>query len=211
MTLIHSYHRADSQASPAPSDRVNHFLAGNRLSELRNASRSATGSDAGSNPPGIFWVKDKDSPANEIPPDTTTDLYFAARQKALEQRAFHQCPYDMNVMYQFWSHFLIRNFNARMYAEFRILAIEDATARHSYVGLNSLLKYFGGALSHDAPIRRLVARDYVDLVRNETRDSDRPAFKQLRSAWRDGALNMKNRKRVKDFIDPGLESELDRA
>jgi la-related protein 1 len=116
----------------------------------------------------------------------------------------------MNVMYQFWEHFLVRNFNARMYVEFRTFAMEDASTRSEFQGLNSLLKYYGKALSHDVPIRRSVAQDYVNLVRSELRESDRPAFKQLRAAWRDGALNMKNRKRIKDFMDEAMEKELDR-
>lgn len=145
------------------------------------------------------------------PPEASTDLYYTMRERALNQRNYHPCPYDMVVMYNFWSHFLVRNFNVRMYAEFRMLAMDDAAARGSLIGFNSLLKYYGGALAHDAPIRKTVASDYVHFVRSEPRESDRPAFKQLRSAWRDGALNMKNRKRIKDFIDPALEAELDRA
>ena len=97
-----------------------------------------------------------------------------------------------------------------MYNEFRFYAMEDASTRTSFSGLNSLLKYYGKALSHEVPIRRSVAQDYVNLVRSEPREFDRPAFKQLRAAWRDGALNMKNRKRIKDFIDRDLEAELDR-
>lgn len=145
-----------------------------------------------------------------MPPETTSDLYLAARDRALQQRNFHPCPHDMNVMYQFWEHFLVRNFNARMYVEFRTFAMEDASARNEFQGLNSLLKYYGKAMSHEVPIRRSVANDYVSLVRSEPRESDRPAFKQLRAAWRDGALNMKNRKRVKDFLDKTMEEELDR-
>jgi la-related protein 1 len=191
---------------------VNRFLAGaSRLSSPRSASRNGTASNAVTDTPGIFWIKDKDSPSHELPAETTSDLYLAARDRAITARSFHPCPHDMNVMYQFWEHFLVRNFNSRMYMEFRTFAMDDASARNEFHGLNSLLKYYGKALSfHEVPIRRNVAADYVNLVRSEQQNSDRPAFKQLRAAWRDGALNMKNRKRVKDFLDPGMEEELDR-
>jgi la-related protein 1 len=117
----------------------------------------------------------------------------------------------MVVMYSFWCHFLVRQFNSRMYMEFRSFAYEDASTRNEFKGLNSLLKYFGKALAfREAPIRRSVAQDYVNLVRGEPRGSDRPAFKQLRAAWCDGALDMRNRKRIKDNLDPALEQELDR-
>jgi len=96
-----------------------------------------------------------------------------------------------------------------MYNEFCKLAAEDAERRKSTVGRANLLKYYSSALANQDPIRFVVARDYIELVKSEPADSDRPAFKQLRTAWRDGALNMKNRKRILDIVDTGLVAELD--
>lgn len=201
----------EKPTSPVQSDRANRFLAGNssRLTSPRDASRNGSSPASGSN--GLYYIKDKDSPSVSSPDDTQTELYLSARERALQQRHNEPCPYSMVVMYRFWEHFLVERFNSRMYAEFRYFAIQDASQRNELEGLNRLLKYYGKALAYkETPMRRSVAQDYVTLVRSEPRELDRPAFKQLRSAWRDGSLNMKNRKRVKDFLDQGLEEELDR-
>jgi la-related protein 1 len=160
----------------------------------------------------IFWLKGKLSPASELPANTSDEPYVNLRSKALEQRSFSSPPdvcQDMDRLYQFWSHFLVRNFNTRMYMEFASLAAQDFEERSSCAGRTAILNYYAGALAHQEPIRYIVAQDFVTLVQSEPRDSERSAFKQLRAAWRNGALNLKSRKRIMDFIDPALKVELD--
>lgn len=162
----------------------------------------------------LFWVKDKENPVdvNTLPPDTTHEPYTTLRVKALSQRddaATGTCPYDLDVLYQFWSHFLIRNFNSHMYSEFRDLATKDAKERHNDTGMKNLVKFYCEAVSSSIPIRDNIAGDFADLVKSESSKSDRLAFTQLRDAWRSGALNLKNRKKLGDMFDDSLKAELD--
>lgn len=96
-----------------------------------------------------------------------------------------------------------------MYSEFRQLASSDTTQRHNDTGISNLIKYYSESLSSQIPIRDNVAKDYVELVKSESSNADRPAFKQLRAAWRNGALNLKNRKKLGDLLDSSIKSELD--
>jgi la-related protein 1 len=175
-------------------------------------SRSGFSDDSSSAPKDTYWVKDKDSPAHEFPENASSELYVDMREKALEQlrdATPDNYPHDMIVLYQFWSHFLVRNFNTRMYEEFRQLVEEDSTDRMHDTGKHNLIKYYGAALLHDTPIRDPVLRDIISMVQNEKLDNERTAFKTLRSGWRNGALNLKTRKKIRDMVDPQLMAQLD--
>lgn len=160
----------------------------------------------------LYWVKGKDAPVKSLPLDSSYEHYLDLRFKALEQRQIAPagtCPYDTDVLYQFWSHFLIRNFNLRMYQEFYALAFEDSAHRDSDVGLTNLIKYYGESLlSSQSPIRERVACDYIELVKSE-KDTNRPAFRQLRSALRNGTMDPTNRKRIGELLDVELKESLE--
>ena len=126
-----------------------------------------------------------------------------------EQTASETCHRDMDILYQFWSHFLIRNFNARMYQEFRQTALEDAD-RGSNTGLSNLIQYYDQSILSQKVISNQIASDFVDLVMSENLKTEKPAFDRLRTAWRNGAFNMKNRKKIDNIIDITLKQELER-
>ncbi|OBT62245.1 hypothetical protein VE03_08077 [Pseudogymnoascus sp. 23342-1-I1] len=164
------------------------------------------------NAPPVMWVKSQQepTPASE---SKTSEPYNEIRSRALQNRGASptgDVDNDMKVMYQFWAHFLIRNFNPVMYEEFRKYAFEDAT-RQAPFGMNHLITYYDEVLnSKKRTIPEVFARHYIELVKAEDAAKDRPAFAKLRAAWRNGALDMKSRKKIDNFVDPALREELER-
>lgn len=121
------------------------------------------------------------------------------------------CVYDMQVLYSFWAHFLARNFNLDAYEEFHRVAVEDEAVRQSTFGMKSLIQYYDEALLGQRTIPNdTIANDFIQIVSRETPKGEGPIFRRLRSAWRNGAWNAKNRSKVSKIIDIDLTVELDK-
>ena len=151
-----------------------------------------------------------DSSADEY----SVEPYSKFRGDALaerEQPASGKPQHHMHNLYNFWSHFLIRNFNAPMYEEFRQLALDDKAVTASDFGMHALLDFYNEALlGSRAVLDDNIARHYLEIVSSETSTGDRLAFKKLRGAWRNGAFNHMNRHKLLKNMDKDLREELDR-
>jgi la-related protein 1 len=156
----------------------------------------------------VFWNKDGAQLIESAHDDVAWEPYESLRNRALEQRLYGDTSATMESLYKFWSHFLVRNFNARMYDEFHGLALEDSS-QGSNSGVDHLIRYYEALLSGQTPLTDRHACDLVQLVLNEP-DVTRPAFQKLRTAWRNGAFNLKSRKRVDMIITPALRAELEK-
>lgn len=180
--------------------------------QSRSASPSATSSPERPAGDHVFWIKDTEHPVGTLPSDLTPEPYVQLRLKAFEQRshaATGTCPYDLKVLYQFWSHFLIRNFNNRMYSEFKYYADADAKERVSFEGQKNLVKYYGEAVSSANPIPTRVVKDCIELAKSEGPKQESTLFKSLKAAWQNQALNLRNRKTLADNLDESLKSQLE--
>jgi la-related protein 1 len=160
-----------------------------------------------------MWAKgqqDQQIPGIETNRNEPYTSLHARAIRARQNDAPGELNHDMKVMYNFWAHFLVRNFNPRMYEEFRRYASEDA-ARQSMTGVNLLATYYDEILnSKKRTIPEVFAKHYVELVKGEDPTKERFGFTKLRLAWRNGALDMKSRKKISDFIDADLKEELER-
>lgn len=165
------------------------------------------------NPPPVMWVKGQrhQAPVSE---HNSQEPYHIFRARALRHRESStpgETHADMRLLYEFWSHFLCRNFNLTMYNEFRNYACEDSRS-NAMIGMNNLISYYDEILnSKKKPLAEGLARHYVELVKSEENNEQRPAFERLRAAWRNGALDMKNRKKIDNFVDQKLRGDLERA
>ncbi|KAL2129988.1 hypothetical protein VTI74DRAFT_7032 [Chaetomium olivicolor] len=93
---------------------------------------------------GIVWVDGQTSAS--VKEQTDRKPYTEIRKAALEQRKgakSGETPREMQKLYKFWSKMLLNDFNAKVYQEFRDLALEDASqeapAKH---GLKYLLEFY---------------------------------------------------------------------
>jgi len=104
----------------------------------------------------------------------TQKEYNKFRADCLRQRAAvgAESSPALNILYEFWAQFLVTNFNQRMYADFKKLAVEDyrAAARATteeavaqcYFGIECLLEFYCTSL--ETQLRPLLLADFHELA-----------------------------------------------
>ncbi|KAI9881800.1 MAG: hypothetical protein M1823_006488, partial [Watsoniomyces obsoletus] len=155
------------------------------------SSPQTTAADA----PAFYSKEGEQTQMPPVKPGQYFVSYNALHHSSLQQRE-QGVEGAMKPMYSFWANFLVDKFNEGMYTEFKSLAEADLQDGDT-IGNQHLLNYYHGALKSSAALAERVATDLVNMLREE-KDAGRPIFKMMRIAWRDGALNLKTRKRIGD-------------
>ncbi|RMZ84301.1 hypothetical protein DV738_g528, partial [Chaetothyriales sp. CBS 135597] len=153
----------------------------------------------------------KDGLQSEIPADKPGQYvlsYPQARESAFRNRELGLAD-AMSTMYSFWSSFLVDNFNLGMYQEFKTTSLQDLS-RGDDSGIKHLMVYFDKALKSRSPIADAVAADLANFLRDEA-DGKARVYKIIRVAWRNGALNLKTRKKIGDLLSDEEKASFDKG
>ena len=180
-----------------------------RLARLQGIRLGFSSSHPGATDAPAFYSKEGEQ--TQMPPFKPGQYfvsYNALHESSLQQRE-QSVDGAMKPMYSFWANFLVDKFNDGMYSEFKRMAEADHKEGDT-VGSEHLLSYYRGALKSSSALSEHVAQDLVTSLREE-QDVGRPFFKTMRIAWRDGALNLKTRKRIGDLLTDEEKAEFDRG
>lgn len=155
----------------------------------------------------VFFTKDGQQTQPPPPqPGQYYQTYQSLHDIAVQQRD-QGVDGALEPLYAFWSNFLVDKFNVGMYEEFKSMALGELGEGNDS-GSKHLSRYYSQLLNNSLPMTDRIATDLVTLARQE-KDSSRPVFHMIRLAWRNGATNLKTRKRLGDLLTIEEKTEFD--
>jgi len=166
---------------------------------------------AAKNDEPLYFTQGEGPPPHLVKPGYIWEEYPSLRELALSQREHSHFDGALAPLYPFWSEFLSApsQFNLGMYEDFKTWALEDHEKGNDN-GKKHLIKFYDTMLTSRTPMTERIATDIVEIARKES-GADRPVWLKLRAAWRNGATNMKTRKRLSDLLTQEEQGELDRG
>lgn len=127
-----------------------------------------------------------------------------AQRSSEPRRSFswgHQIPWTTpepvaGYPYQYWSQYLIRTFDSRMYNDFRRFALDDLFTRHNQYGFDALMGYFSAALFSPEPLPDEVIMDIAQMSSGVPFDPLAAVLQLLQFAMGSGMMEQQNRLRA---------------
>lgn len=113
----------------------------------------------------------------------------------------HPLGLEMAPPYRFWSEYLSRYFNLRMYNEFRRLAIDELFTRHNDRGFNALMDFYRHCLLSPRRLPGEVISDMVNLSRVSIPNVHLYVRTVLTAAINGGQMELRNRNRARQYFD----------
>lgn len=159
---------------------------------------------------GVMYFTPHDGPPPQFQkPGFIHEQYPALYERAQAQRAEGYVDDAVKALYNFWSEFLCvpNQFNVGLYEDFKTWALQDQENGHEN-GKAHLVRFYDAMLGSKTAVTERIARDIVNIARAENKN-DRPLWRKLRAAWRNGATNMKTLKRLTDLLSAEEKAELD--
>ena len=174
---------------------------------LQFGQGGSTGTKGGES--AVYFTQGE-APPHYVQPGYIHEEYNILKEKALAQRAENHYEGACVPLYPLWAEFLTvpTQFNVGMYEDFKTWAIEDLENGDDN-GKQHLVRFYDAMLSGKTAMTERLATDIVNLARKEP-NGNRPTWLKLRSAWRNGATNMKTRKRLTDLLTIEEQTELER-
>jgi len=112
---------------------------------------------------------------------------------------------DLITLYKFWSHFLVKRFNASMYREFKTFALQDAD-KSVRLGVEEIFKLYERSFRDRISIGLNVIRDFVELVRVEARHGESLGVDKLKSILANVSLNDEYKHTIENLVDTDLRN-----
>ncbi|KAF8249392.1 hypothetical protein K440DRAFT_641397 [Wilcoxina mikolae CBS 423.85] len=132
--------------------------------------------------------------------------YTEVHAQALKQRESAggaKLNNDMVTLYRFWSHFLVKRFNASMYKEFKQFALQDAdlSSRH---GIEEIFKLYERSFQDRNMVSLEMIRDFVELVKLEARHGESLGIEKLKSILANPSLKDDYKSTIESLVDSDL-------
>ncbi|CAG7939727.1 unnamed protein product [Penicillium nalgiovense] len=103
--------------------------------------------------------------------------------------------------YELWSFSLTKNFNSRLYNEFRRSALDDLLTRHVDNGFNELMEFYRNCLLHYRVIPDLVMYDLAYLSQDHASEYHTLVSNTVHEAIASGKMKSRNRGKISKYFN----------